>query len=363
MNQPKRGLANTILWTGWDISYEPGLTMYDISGWSHPLLWGVTRAEMLDRIEVRTQDIARADPVKGMSENGKAGAYAFLPDSNQAIKVVNELLLRGAMVYRTEAPFSDSGRQFGAGTFIVPANVALANELANGFGLNVYTLKAVPLGAVALRRQKVAVFADEGVRFFLKQYGFDSTVVSTTDLNNGLLVSGGYDVFVNSSRSYTGLSADGRASIAAFVAGGGDYVGIGRTGVPFASPSNANLLTFTSAQSASGNDNGVVKVTYNPSDPISAQYRAGSHGFVYGPVWFTSLGPGVQVSGYLDGTEFFVSGFWRNWKSYAAEGLPVVIHGKNGPADITLIGLNPTFRAHPELTFRLVANAIFTGLP
>ena len=35
MDQPKRGLANTILWRGLDISYVPGLDMYDISGWSH----------------------------------------------------------------------------------------------------------------------------------------------------------------------------------------------------------------------------------------------------------------------------------------------------------------------------------------
>lgn len=362
MNQPKRGLANTILWTGWDISYQPGLTMYDISGWSHPLLWGVTRVEVLDDFELRTQGIARADPVRGVSENGQAGAYAFLPENNVAIKVVNDLLQRGVGVWRSEAPFSDSGRSFGSGTFIVQGNPSLANELANGYGLNIYKLKTVPSGAIALRRQKIAVFADEGVRFFLKQYGFDYTVVTTGDLNAGALTSGGYDVFVNSTRSYAGLDANGRASLAAFIAAGGDYIGIGRTGVPFASPTNANLLTFTSAQSLS-DDNGVVKVVYDPASPISAQYPANSYGFVYGPVWFTSVGPGVQVAGTLDGAEFFVSGFWRNWKTSTAPNRPVVIYGKNGAADIILFGLNPTFRAHPEFTFRLLANAIFTGLP
>ena len=48
MDQPKRGLANTILWDGWDISYDPGLNMYDISSWSHPHLWGVDREIMED---------------------------------------------------------------------------------------------------------------------------------------------------------------------------------------------------------------------------------------------------------------------------------------------------------------------------
>ena len=365
MNQPKRGLANTILWTGWDISYEPGLTMYDISGWSHPLLWGVTRAETQDDLSVNTQAISRADPVSGVSENSKGAAYAFLPDSNLAIKTANALLQRGVSVLRTEQPFSDSGRSFGAGTFIVPADPALANELANTFGLNVYSLESIPAVAIPTHRQKIAVIADEGVRFFLKQYGFDYTVVTRADLNAGVLTSGGYEVFINSSQAYSGsngLSADGRASLAVFIAGGGDYVGIGRTGVSFANPANANLLTFTSAQ-GTGNDNGVVKVVYNPDDPISAQYLTNSHGFVYGPVWFTSVGPDVQVSGTLNGADFFVSGFWRDWKTSSAPDNPVVIHGINGTADITLIGLNPTFRAHPEITFRLLANAIFTGLP
>jgi hypothetical protein len=362
MNQPKRGLANTILWTGWDISYQPGLTMYDISGWSHPLLWGVTRIEVLDNFDLSTQGIARADPVRGMSENGQAGAYAFLPENNVAIKTVNDLLQRGVGVWRSEAPFSDSGRSFGTGTFIVQGNPALANELANGYGLNVYKLKSVPSGAVPLRRQEIAVSADEGVRFFLKQYGFDYTVVNAEAINGGALISGGYDVYINSNTSYGALNASGRASLAAFIAAGGDYVGIGRMGVPFANPANANLLTFTSAQSLS-NDNGVVKVVYDPASPISAQYPTNSYGFVYGPVWFTSVGSDVQVAGALDGAEFFVSGFWRNWKASSAPNRPVVIYGKNGAADITLFGLNPTFRAHPEFTFRLLANAIFTGLP
>jgi hypothetical protein len=362
MNQPKRGLANTILWTGWDISYEPGLTMYDISGWSHPLLWGVTRIAVEEIITVQTQSIARADPVQGTKENGKAAAYAILPDNNVAIKAVNDLLLRGVVIQRMEQPFVDDGRAFGAGILILPARPELANELANAYGLNVYNLKAVPSGAVTLRRQKIAVFADEGVRFFLKQYGFDFTVVSTNDLNAGALVSDGYDVFVNSTRSYGGLNAVGRASLAAFIAGGGDYIGIGRTGVPFAGAAGANLLTFTTAQGLA-DDNGVVKLVYNPDDPVSAQFLPNSHGFVYGPIWFTSIGPNVQVAATLDGADFFVSGFWRNWKASSAPNKPVVIHGMNGSADITLIGLNPTFRAHPEITFRLLANAIFNGLP
>ncbi len=362
MNQPKRGLANTVLWAGWDISSNPGLTMYDISGWSHPLLWGVTRAEVRQAgWSVQTHTINGVDAVQGSREGAEAGAYAYLPASNAAVKATNDLLARGVAVYRAESPFANGGRSFGAGTFVVGADPALANELANGYGLDVYTLEDMPDGLTTMHRQKIAVYADEGVRFILRQLGFDWTTVTTADLNADVLNSAGYEVFVNSSRSFSGLSATGKASVAAFIARGGDYVGIGRTGVPFASSANANLLTFTSVSGSSGY-NGILKVNYSPTDPVAAQYPSASYGFVYGPVWFTSLGLDVKTSATIDPGEFFVSGFWANWKTSGAAGKPIVVHGTKGAAEITLMGLDPTFRAHPEHTFRILANAIYDGL-
>lgn len=359
MDQPKRGLANTILWAGWDISYRPGLTMYDISGWSHPLLWGVSQAIMEDRIDVSTHVVNRADPVQGFREGGKAAAYAYLPTSNVAIKATNDLLGHGFAVYRAAQPFVDSGRAFGVGTFVIPPDAALANELANQYGLKVYALRKMPSELTQLWRPKIAVSADAAIRFFLKEFGFDFTIVTTSDLNAGILTTGGFDVFINTDRTYASLDANGRASLAAFIAAGGDYIGIGRTGVPFAT--SAGLINVTYQQSTS-RDNGVVQVNYNPTDAVAAQYPAFSHGFVYGPVWFTSYAADVQVSASLAEGAFFVSGYWPAWDTGGAAGKPIVVHASKGAAEITLMGLHPTFRAHPEHTFRLLANAIYNGL-
>jgi hypothetical protein len=38
----------------------------------------------------------------------------------------------------------------------------------------------------------------------------------------------------------------------------------------------------------------------------------------------------------------------------------VVLRGATGDSNITLIGIDPTFRAHPEHTFGILANAIYT---
>jgi hypothetical protein len=45
--------------------------------------------------------------------------------------------------------------------------------------------------------------------------------------------------------------------------------------------------------------------------------------------------------------------------------MPIVVHGENGAEglqDSILIGFDPTFRGHPEDSFRMVGNAIYTGL-
>jgi hypothetical protein len=73
----------------------------------------------------------------------------------------------------------------------------------------------------------------------------------------------------------------------------------------------------------------------------------------------------MEVSASLDSGAFLVSGFWEGWQTSGADGMPVIVHGENGDEglqDTVLIGINPTFRGHPENTFRIVGNAIFAGL-
>ncbi len=357
MDQPKRGLANTVLWNGWDISFDPGLTMYDISGWDHTKLWGVTRAIAEDGLEARTRAVAKADAVQG-AVTGKGGLYAFRPTSNEAVQAANALLAAGTPLHRATAPFTEGAQSFGAGTFIASAGPSVANELASKHGLEVFALGGLPGEAPALARPKLAVFADEGVVFVLRELGFDIDTVSTGDLNAGVLQSGGYDAFVNSSRSWGGLSADGQASAGAFFAAGGDYVGIGRTGIPFAV--DAGLIA---ADYVRGNRraNGVIDLDFTVGDSMAAGYPAASHGFVSGPVWFDSLPAEASVSASVAPGDFFLSGYWPDWPSEGAAGKPIVVHAPSGESQVSLIGLDPTFRAHPRQTFRILANAIYHG--
>ena len=73
-----------------------------------------------------------------------------------------------------------------------------------------------------------------------------------------------------------------------------------------------------------------------------------------------------MVSASLDSGDFLVSGFWEDWQTSGANGMPIIVHSDESEGeklqDTVLIGCDPTFRGHPENTFRIVGNAIYTGL-
>ncbi len=356
MNQPKRGLANTILWDGLDISYDPGLDMYDISSWSHAPLWGVTRQVVKQDLEIATTLLRRDATVAGGVETDPApAAYAFLPTSNQVILATNALLDQGVSLGRAELPFEDDGVLFGTGTLVIPPDIGLAEELAQTYGLELAALSEhEPSDFKTLSAPKILVSGDEGIVWFLDTYDFDYTVISSSDLAGDNLAE--YDVLLVQSALVNGSSQAGTTALERFFAGGGDLVGIGSAGASLSTQVGVapNLIYF----SRSGN--GIVQVDYDSDDVISAQYPADDYAFVYGPTWFTELPKNWQVSATLEENDFFLSGFWSGWKESDANGQAIVIHGQQSDSAITLIGFDPTFRAHPEQTYRILANALYS---
>lgn len=353
MDQAKRSLANTFLEDGKNLSDVQGITFYSPPAvWSHPLLWGASRTVVEGDLRVRTRPVKQATAVTGDVVGGGAVAYAVESTTLEAFRRTNELVADGVAVRRADETFAAAGRSFDAGTIVLPADPAVADSFSDE-GLDVYALSSVP-SSVAMTPQRIAVFADEGTRHAIEQLGFDYDTVGTSDVNAGVVED--YDVFVNHSRSWGGLAPAGRESLAAFFADGGDYVGLRSTGIGLAL--DAGILD-AEAEAASGN--AIVDVDYT-DDGAVASYPDSDVAFVFTPVWFDALGADVEVAATMADGDFLVSGYWPGWESTDAAGAPVVVTTDDGDADVTLVGLDVTFRGHPENTFRILGNGIWEGL-
>jgi len=358
MNQPKRSLANVFLDKGTDLSGVEDLIFYSPpAAWSNPLFWDATCAVMDEPIALSTQPVKKADLPSGAAEPGKAGAYYYLPTSNSAIRATNELIAQGVAISRAEVPLDVAGEAVDAGAIVLPGDSALARRVAHQYALDVYALEMMPTGTVPLARQDIAVSAtDNGTLLALQQLGFEYTPVSRADINAGALAD--YDVFLNQGLRWTDLNADGQASLQAWYASGGNYVALPDRGRAIDMAVSAG---FADVEYEYINGNGIFALDYAPDDPLAGGYLGGGHGFFYRSAWFTAW-DGMEVSATVAEGDFLRSGYWPGWLTSGAAGMPVVVHSTEGASDVTLIGIDATFRAHPEGSFRLIANAIYNGL-
>jgi hypothetical protein len=346
MHQPKRGLANAVLEAGRDISALVP-QMYDISGWSHGLLWGATvHTSRRDAPRVPTTPVAVAGPTGGvLAPFGRD--LALTVTDGKDVQAVNALLDAGVRLLRQDD-----------GTIVVPASARrVAAGVAERLGVRFTAAGRHPDGAVLDRPVlAAAVAADE--LFVLRDLGFDVRPVSTAALNAGFDLSEVDVLVVSSGLSYPALDAAARSGVDALLARGG-VVTRGATGARF----NADAGVLPARAVAGRSDaNGVVAVTGGGGP---AGTGALPHSFVYAPLWFTDLGAGVTADQRYAATPL-VAGHWiadpedGTGGPAEAAGQAAVVSGvgpRGTPA--VLFGTEPLFRAHPKGLFAQVGRAIF----
>ena len=204
----------------------------------------------------------------------------------------------------------------------------------------------------------------------------------------------GYDVIYNTTQGYpedTPANATVRARYAAFFAAGGGYVGARISGAEFLVDDGAAQLSGLEAQSQ-GKRSTLGKATERVEDllesfgratpavqenvsgivywdnegrdssPITGAYPGRDTALVEDPVWFTEVPADMTVDGRLPASDYLASGHWPN-PDPSAGGSPIIVHGPNetGTARITLFGIDPLFRAHPERSFPAVSEGLYWG--
>ncbi|MBW3603587.1 MAG: peptidase M28 [Actinobacteria bacterium] len=370
MEQPRRGLANTMLELGYDITY---LTpqMYDISGWSLAELWGATvvRVPEGSDLSVRTRRVGDAT-VTGSVPSGVAAAYAFELDSETAIAAANEMLAAGVALRRGPD-----------GALIVPAD---ARALLDGFaarGITFAALTAVPADAELLEPVEIAAAINRNEAYVLDLLGFDVDAVTVDALNDGTVKLADYDVLmVSSGFDVRDLSEAAAAAFQGWLADGGGVVGLSSSGAFL--NADAGLLDVTFVRGpACATANGVVAVDNAADSPVVAGFPATDTSFVYDPLWFTDLGDGVRADQRYDTDDVLLAGHWlgdfEQWVGddepgancrFAREGsaqddaagqASIVSGVDETGARVVLFGTEPMFRDHPKKLYQQVAQALY----
>ncbi|SEN86824.1 Zinc carboxypeptidase [Mesobacillus persicus] len=359
MDQAKAGLANTMLWDGEDISNDTP-SMYDISAWSLPELWGFEANPVHEDVNVVATKVNKVDGQGAVS--GK-GPFLIPNSSVKAVELVNTLLSQGVTVKRDTE-----------GNFYAEAAANQVSAAVKASGLEISTAN-IPTDAEPVESLKIAILKDGGIskvqshagtKLALKRLGFDVTEVTPVDVaTTGL---GGIDVFVYSGSEYLTYTLSGankdfglqdnsqvaafKTNVQSYVEQGGKYIAIG-AGASLASKELG--LTDNTISVGGRNSNGIVKVDY-VGNGLTAGYSEKDLGFVYKPTWYTVVGNDEIAATIADSEDFFVAGHWKN--NSDAQGQPVIV--KEQDKDVTLIGLEAGFRDHTDYLFRLLSNAIFT---
>ncbi|WP_175988271.1 M14 family zinc carboxypeptidase [Bacillus sp. Marseille-Q1617] len=360
MDQAKAGLANTMLWDGEDIT-EDTPSMYDISAWNLPELWGFQAVEVSseDQLNVKSNE------VRALDSNGEVigeGPYAIPNSSVESVSLANQLLNKGHTLYRGSdgTLYADSSAKSELQTLVKDSAVTIAT-------------KAIPEGAKEVKAQVVTILKDGGInkaqshagtKLALERLGFQ--VVEKTPVQIAEEGLGESDVFIYNGKSnlisYENSTANQefglqdaaqyeafKANVKSFIAEGGNFLAIGAG----ASQASTKLgLSDVEVKTGGSNSNGIVHLTHGDST-YTAGYNAEDLGFVYQPTWYSNTENKEVLSNYKDSEDFFMAGHWKGRSQ--AQGRPVMVKDGN----VLLIGLEPTFRDHTDYLFRLVSNAIF----
>jgi hypothetical protein len=401
MDQALRGLANTMLSVGDDISHRVSQLYAPPGAWSNGFLWGadVVTIPRDQAFSPSTSPIRRTARLRGGVRPGGGVAYALANDSAAAIKTINNLIGSGvAAQLATEQFESHSGEALPAGSVVLPLHEkAQLRAAGRSAGLWFEPVRRLDLPArePIERVPRIACLCSALESWALEQLGFSADQFTNSSINsapeNPLTA---YDAIYNTNQSYpadTPENATVRARYSAFFAAGGGYVGARLSGANFLVQGEAGQLSGLAMESQGSrselgrateradelvelfgrvtpafqlNVSGIVQWDneQGTNSPIVGSYPSQDTALVQDPVWFTDVPQDVTIDGRLPASDYLASGHWPN-PDPSAGGSAIIVHGPNtaNSARITLFGIDPLFRAHPERSFPAVAAGFYWG--
>jgi Zinc carboxypeptidase len=386
MDQTRRGLIDTALGIGQDISQQISILYAPPGAWSHGYLWGADVITVPDgaRFRADTEGIRRPNRLDGGIAKGGKGrvvGYALEVDSPTAVRAANGLIAGGlAAELATESFSTSSGGTAATGSLIFPASAAgRLDDVGEDAGLWFQPIRgALPAREAVDRVPRIAVIVtqlaaagsttpgvDQNV-WSLRNLGFVADPYTVASLNNASTDPlPGYDMVFSPSGWPSAANPTARARLTDHFTRGGGFIGVGSGGAGFLT-GGGQVPTLT-AVANSGDGSGYSGIiNWNNSggagSVITGAYRASDTAIVDPPTWFTTLPGTMTADGTLPLTGFFLSGLAPfDWTAAGAPGSPVVAHGTNtaGNARLVSFAMNPLYRADPEREWPMLASAAY----
>lgn len=375
MDQPQKHWIQALL--GED-PYGSLVYFYDVAAWSNPLLMGVdawfTGSPLKKLVKshavkkkVELPPLGRGlatPPQGGLITSKKPKRFWFLGDTAASVAAALDLVREGVGVQRLLAP----AKKLPAGAFLVPRGTdrTLMDGLAREYRVVINGDRRKPPVGTPVRSPKVAVFSpsDGGeslghLRFTLDQvWKLPYTLVDATQVGNGALTSGGYDVFIVPGVTTTQLDPAAN-QIRSWIQAGGTYVGTARTatgGTPY-----AIARGFTSASQVAPPGYLVPGSLFRVSVSGGTPLTVGASPFAYwwnrsdralrssttglNPVMYPASEPDFWLSGYAEGQD-------------GLKGTAGLVEEQLGSGRVILFSGEPNFRAYTEGPAFFLANAI-----
>jgi len=388
--------------------YLPFNYFYDQVTWSYSLLRGFAGDGFLTRqLPHNTKLRLIGAPRLGSAPGGTQPVYAFNTDSSSALAMVNQLLGQGAHVARASSAFDAAGVHFDSGAALV-SDVALSSLAADAahWQTPVVGLPGFPVAHSPLALPKIAIYTGgatvptnpafpgagdgycttstycEAMFDLTQREGVPTSQISqvtSTDLANGALQSGGYTVLIDPGSTISAVTPVGTAgtpaaAVQAFVNGGGTFLGTGAGGAT--SARNAGVTTLnTNTIPGISTPGSTFDATWNTANPAAWGMDAG--GWIYresnndpnfDPATLAGNGSTIPAAtavatfapaGDCGGPAGFGNCYGYEVNANAnLPGRPAIVDQPFGAGHAIMLGFDPWYRSWTAQGERLVLNAL-----